>query len=70
MATPQLEGARLYYLYYEVDGQGIFVTLVHGMALDARMWDDQVPALSAIAPLIRCDARGFGRSPGQDNHAA
>jgi pimeloyl-ACP methyl ester carboxylesterase len=67
MATLQLPGAGL---YYEVDGQGTPVTLVHGMALDARMWDDQVPALSGIARVIRYDARGFGRSPRQDNHTA
>jgi 3-oxoadipate enol-lactonase len=67
MATLQLEGASL---YYEVDGQGIPVTLAHGMALDARMWDDQASALSAIARVIRYDARGFGRSPRLDNQAA
>jgi 3-oxoadipate enol-lactonase len=49
-------------LYYEAEGDGVAVVLVHGLALDARMWDDQVPALSDIARVIRYDARGFGRS--------
>ena len=38
------------------------VVLVHGLALDARMWDDQVPALEDIARVVRYDVRGFGRS--------
>jgi 3-oxoadipate enol-lactonase len=49
-------------LYYEVDGRGPAVVLVHGFSLDARMWDDQVPALRDIATVIRYDVRGFGRS--------
>jgi pimeloyl-ACP methyl ester carboxylesterase len=32
------------------------------LALDTRMWDDQVPALIDIATVIRYDVRGFGRS--------
>jgi 3-oxoadipate enol-lactonase len=49
-------------LYYEAEGDGVAVVLVHGLALDARMWDDQVPALSDIARVVRYDVRGFGRS--------
>lgn len=40
MSLLQLPGAEL---YYETKGQGVPVVLVHGYALDARMWDDQVP---------------------------
>ena len=46
MATLRVPGAEL---YYEVTGNGVPVVLVHGLALDARMWDEQVPALSDIA---------------------
>jgi 3-oxoadipate enol-lactonase len=67
MAMLQREGASL---FYEVDGEGTPVTLVHGMGLDMRMWDDQVAALSQIARVIRYDARGFGRSPRLDNQTA
>jgi len=49
-------------LRYEVEGSGIPVVLVHGFALDARMWDEQVPALTELATVVRYDARGFGRS--------
>jgi len=49
-------------LYYEVEGVGLPVVLVHGHALDARMWDDQMPALADVARVVRYDARGFGRS--------
>jgi 3-oxoadipate enol-lactonase len=49
-------------LYYEVGGVGVSVVLVHGLALDARMWDDQVRALEDIAQIVRYDLRGFGRS--------
>ena len=49
-------------LYFEVDGSGPAVVLVHGFSLDARMWDEQVPALRDIATVIRYDVRGFGRS--------
>jgi 3-oxoadipate enol-lactonase len=49
-------------LYYETEGDGIPLVLVHGLALDARMWDDQVPALKDLARVVRYDVRGFGRS--------
>jgi pimeloyl-ACP methyl ester carboxylesterase len=49
-------------LYYEAEGDGMPVVLVHGDALDARMWDDQVPALKDIARVVRYDLRGYGRS--------
>jgi 3-oxoadipate enol-lactonase len=50
-------------LYYEDDGAGAPVLLVHGMGLDARMWIDQVEALDSECRMIRPDLRGFGRSP-------
>jgi 3-oxoadipate enol-lactonase len=59
MPTLQVPGGEL---YYEVEGKGVPVVLVHGLALDARMWDDQVPALGDVARVVRYDVRGFGRS--------
>jgi pimeloyl-ACP methyl ester carboxylesterase len=59
MAILQMPGGEL---YYEVEGDGVPVVLIHGLALDARMWDDQVPALTDIARVVRYDVRGFGRS--------
>jgi 3-oxoadipate enol-lactonase len=49
-------------LYYEAESDGVAVVLVHGLALDARMWDDQVSALTDVARVVRYDVRGFGRS--------
>jgi len=54
-------------LFYKVEGDGVPVVLVHGLALDVRMWDEQVPALAGIAKVVRYDVRGFGRST-RDNH--
>jgi 3-oxoadipate enol-lactonase len=59
MASLELPGGEL---YYEVEGDGAPVVLVHGLALDTRMWDDQVPALADVATVVRYDVRGFGRS--------
>jgi pimeloyl-ACP methyl ester carboxylesterase len=56
-------------LYYEVESDGVAVVLVHGLALDARMWDDQVPALTDVARVVRYDVRGFGRST-RDAHTS
>lgn len=58
-----LPGARL---HYEAVGDGTVLVLVHGLLLDARMWDLQVTALSSGAKLVRYDVRGFGRSHRDD----
>ena len=63
MATVRVPGAEL---YYEAAGEGVPVVFVHGLALDARMWDEQVVALTDIATVIRYDARGFGQSTRDD----
>jgi pimeloyl-ACP methyl ester carboxylesterase len=49
-------------IYYEKAGNGKPVILVHGFALDCRIWNLQFPALADQFQLIRYDARGFGRS--------
>jgi pimeloyl-ACP methyl ester carboxylesterase len=49
-------------LHFETEGSEDAIVLVHGFALDTRMWDDQVPALRDVAQVVRYDARGFGRS--------
>ena len=49
-------------LYYESIGQGQPVVLLHAGIAHLRMWDDQVPALSAHFRVVRYDLRGFGRS--------
>lgn len=49
-------------LYYDIEGEGPTLVLVHGFTLDGRMWDEQVVALRDVATVVRCDLRGFGRS--------
>jgi 3-oxoadipate enol-lactonase len=63
----ELNGARL---YYESQGSGQPLVLVHGFTLDTRMWDDQVAPFSRRYQVIRYDIRGHGRSslPGRDSY--
>ncbi len=51
------------WLNYEDDGSGAPVVLLHGGALDLRMWDAQVqPLVDAGYRVVRVDARGHGSS--------
>jgi pimeloyl-ACP methyl ester carboxylesterase len=49
-------------LHYIVEGSGPPVVLVHAFHMDAREWDEIVPALAAEHRVIRYDVRGHGRS--------
>jgi pimeloyl-ACP methyl ester carboxylesterase len=53
------DGGRL---RYAIAGMGEPVVLIHGMGLDAAMWDSQWPALQKEYRVIRYDVRGFGGS--------
>jgi len=55
----ELAGSRI---HYDDVGKGEVVLLVHGVGLDLRMWDDQVPALAERYRVVRMDLHGFGRS--------
>lgn len=50
------------YLYYEVEGYGTPVVLIHAGYLDSRMWDEQFKLFSMEYKVIRYDVRGFGKS--------
>lgn len=51
------------HLHVEETGSGPPVVLLHGGALDGRMWAHQVPALAAAGyRVVVPDARGHGRS--------
>ena len=54
-----VEGASL---YYEVFGAGSPVVLLHGAAVDHRVWDEQVVPLAHAHTIVRYDLRGTGRS--------
>ena len=49
-------------LRYSAAGSGEPVVLIHGLGLDAAMWDAQWPALQREFRAIRYDVRGFGGS--------
>ncbi len=50
-------------LYYEDQGSGSPVVLIHGWPLSGRSWEKQVPALvEAGHRVITYDRRGFGKS--------
>ena len=49
-------------LYYEVEGAGEALLLIHGWLGNLRMWDFQAQALAGSYRVVRCDMRGFGRS--------
>jgi 3-oxoadipate enol-lactonase len=53
------DGGRL---NYSIAGSGDPVVLIHGMGLDASMWDPQMPVLAREFRVIRYDLRGFGAS--------
>jgi pimeloyl-ACP methyl ester carboxylesterase len=49
-------------LYYEVAGSGHTLTLIHGMLLDRRSWDDQFDVLARQYQVLRYDMQGWGDS--------
>jgi pimeloyl-ACP methyl ester carboxylesterase len=49
-------------LYYEVEGSGHALTLIHGMLLDRRSWDDQFDAFARQYKVLRYDMQGWGDS--------
>jgi pimeloyl-ACP methyl ester carboxylesterase len=54
-------------LSHDVAGTGPTVVLLHSMVCDRRMWDPQVPVLTAAGyRVLRCDLRGFGETPVPD----
>ncbi len=54
-----IHGGRL---YFEVEGSGHPLVLVHAGVANLRMWDPQVPALAEHYRVIRYDTRGWGRT--------
>lgn len=49
-------------IYYEMDGNGPNLVLVHAGFVDSRMWDEQWVAFTENYRVIRFDMRGFGKS--------
>jgi 3-oxoadipate enol-lactonase len=55
----EVDGGRI---YYEVDGSGSPLTLIHAGVANLRQWDPQLPAFAERHTVIRYDTRGFGRT--------
>jgi pimeloyl-ACP methyl ester carboxylesterase len=53
-------------LYYEVNGEGHPLVLIHAGVADHSMWDAQAPVFSQGFRVIRYDTRGYGKSRTQD----
>jgi pimeloyl-ACP methyl ester carboxylesterase len=58
-----VEGGRI---YYEAEGDGPPVLLIHGGLGTLRMWDEHVARFAARHRVIRYDTRGFGRTETDD----
>ncbi len=58
-AQVDVEGGRL---YYERDGEGFPVVLIHPGLWDCRIWDEQFEAFAEHHDVVRYDVRGYGRS--------
>ncbi|HUG47521.1 MAG TPA: alpha/beta hydrolase [Candidatus Limnocylindria bacterium] len=53
-------------LYYEIEGSGPPLLLIHGGLGSLRMWDEQLPAFAEHYRVTRYDARGYGRTETDD----
>jgi 3-oxoadipate enol-lactonase len=53
-------------LYYEAEGEGSPVILIHAGVAHLRMWDEQVEAWRDRHRVIRYDTRGWGRTVVED----
>lgn len=49
-------------LYYETNGNGPALVMIHAGFLDRRMWDGQFQTYSNHYKVIRYDVRGYGKS--------
>lgn len=61
--TLQVPGGSI---YYEVEGEGPALTLIHAGIAHLRMWDEHIPAFTEHHRVIRYDTRGFGRTRSDD----
>jgi pimeloyl-ACP methyl ester carboxylesterase len=53
-------------IYFEVEGDGHPLLLIHGGLGSLRMWDEQAPAFAERYRVIRYDNRGWGRTETDD----
>ena len=49
-------------MYYEIQGAGEPLLLIHGLGSSLRDWEKQIPVFQQHFQVISCDMRGHGRS--------
>lgn len=49
-------------LYFEIEGEGPTIVLIHGHSVDCRMWNSQMKELVKDFRILRYDLRGYGHS--------
>ena len=57
-----MQGTSKSGLYYEIEGEGPWLTLSHSLACDLHMWDPQMELLTKHFKVLRFDTRGHGKS--------
>lgn len=62
MTDKRLERSTAPSLFYQDEGQGAPVLLIHGVGADGSSWDAIAAALSREFRVLRLDLRGHGRS--------
>jgi (E)-2-((N-methylformamido)methylene)succinate hydrolase len=62
MTDKRLERSAAPFLFYQDEGQGAPVVLIHGVGADGSSWDAIAAALSGEFRILRLDLRGHGRS--------
>ena len=55
-------GVGKFRLYYEIEGDGQTIVLLHAVGLDLTCWEAQVEVLAPRFRVLRVDLRGHGRS--------
>lgn len=49
--------------FYEIEGNGVPIVMIHSGGVDSRVWRYMVPGLAKSFKIITFDGRGTGRSP-------
>jgi 3-oxoadipate enol-lactonase len=57
-----MQGTAKNGIYYEIEGEGPWMTLSHSLACDIHMWDPQMDLLTKHFKVLRFDTRGHGKS--------
>ncbi|KAF6560163.1 alpha/beta hydrolase [Paenibacillus sp. EKM202P] len=50
-------------LFYEIEGNGVPIVMIHSGGVDSRVWRYMVPELAKSFQIITFDGRGTGHSP-------